>query len=211
MEKKEKYEGYLSSLYNHNEIFILVSAGLFITSLIAGYFLSGFLDQILGVVLNDLKRRVSEGELELNTLNIFFNNLKIAFFIYAGGLFVGIGTVFYLVTNGLFIGYAGSKFPFWDFIVFTIPHGIIEVLGIIIAGAAGFRLAITLINILDGALHIRREIPLQSQLEYILKSNMDSFKESLALFLIAVVLILIAAVIEANITISWGRYIQSIT
>jgi uncharacterized membrane protein SpoIIM required for sporulation len=54
-------------------------------------------------------------------------------------------------------------------------------------------------------------IPIKSQLGYLLEANADEFKDSLKLFIIAVVILFIAASIEANFTIPFGNYIRSIT
>ena len=45
---------------------------------------------------------------------------------------------------------------------------------------------------------------------YILEMHIDEFWESLKLLFIAVVFLLIAAVIEANITLAWGNYRRSV-
>ena len=45
---KEKHEGFFSGLYSRNEIFLIVSAVLFLSSMFIGYFLSGIIDQFHG-------------------------------------------------------------------------------------------------------------------------------------------------------------------
>jgi uncharacterized membrane protein SpoIIM required for sporulation len=54
-------------------------------------------------------------------------------------------------------------------------------------------------------------IPIRSQLGYLVEANSDEFKDSLKLFIIAVVILFIAAIIEANFTIPLGNYIRGIT
>jgi len=186
------------------------STMIFLVSMFAGYAFSGVLDQVLGSVLGDLKRRLTEGELKLTTFSIFANNLQVAFSIYVGGLIVGLVTAGCLIFNGAFIGYTATKFPLGTFIIFTIPHGIPEIIGIIVAGAAGFRLASCVMHILKDITHIRSDISFIGQLKYILEIHADEFVESLKLFGIAVVFLIIAAFIEANLSIPWGRYIQGV-
>jgi hypothetical protein len=53
-------------------------------------------------------------------------------------------------------------------------------------------------------------MPVVDQLKIILHANYFEFKDSLKLFLIAAVLILIGAFIEANFTLAWGNYIKGI-
>jgi len=208
--KEYKHHGFFTGLYKRNEMFLIASAFIFFASMFAGYFLSGMIDQFLSGTLKSLKEGVTNGQIKLTTLSIFANNIKIAFFIYAGGIIFGLVSVGYLFFNGLFIGYAASKFAIGDFILYTLPHGIFEIAGIIIAGAAGFRLASCIIHIIMDITRIKRYMPAGEQIEQILHVNYWEFKESILLFLIAAVLIFIAAIIEANFTIAWGNYIKSV-
>lgn len=208
LSEERHYDGFLTGLYKRNEMFLIASAAIFFSTMFAGYFASGLIDQFLASTLQSLKEGVSKGEIKLTTLSIFMNNLKIAFFIYGGGLIFGLITVYSLAFNGLFIGYAASKFPIGDFIIYTLPHGVFEISGIIIAGAAGFRLAGMVINLIRDLLNMKSYIPMGDQIRQILNVNYGEFKESLTLFVIAVVLIFIASIIEANFTIAWGNLIK---
>ncbi|WP_231916339.1 stage II sporulation protein M [Methanobacterium congolense] len=209
MLKKDKYDGFFSGLYKRNETFLILSATIFVISIFVGYAFSGALDSILSVVMSEFKKKITEGQLKLTTLSIFTNNIQIALFIYLGGLVLGIGTFYFLALNGLFIGYAATQYQLGNFVVYTIPHGVFEVIGIIIAGAAGFRLTSWIVNVFKDMLHIRSDISTVTQMKYVFESHMDEISESLKLFVIAVVLLIIAAFIEANLSIAWGNYIQS--
>lgn len=176
-----------------------------------GYALSGLLEWIMGGVLDTMKREVSQGELQLTTFSIFLNNFKVALLIYGGGLIFGIITAFFLFYNGVFIGYAAAQFPLVDFIVYTIPHGIFEVLGIIIAGAAGFKLAGVVVDIIKGLRQIQPEMSRTNQFSYLLNVYYDDFRESLVLLAIAIILLLLASFIEANFTLTWASYVKGVT
>jgi uncharacterized membrane protein SpoIIM required for sporulation len=78
-----------------------------------------------------------------------WNNVRIGFQTFAGGLLFGCGTVFFLVFNGLMIGttaghliqigYAGS------FLTFVAGHSAFELTGIVLMGAAGLKLGIAVV------------------------------------------------------------------
>lgn len=77
------------------------------------------------------------------------NNVGIAFRTFAGGILFGLGSVFFLVYNGLFlgavagyVGQAGLGGTFWPFVV---GHAAFELPAIVFAGAAGLRLGLALI------------------------------------------------------------------
>ncbi len=75
---------------------------------------------------------------------IMTNNLAVSFVTFAGGIVFGLGTFFYLYTNGMMLGVIGAachqfgmSLALWSFVA---PHGSLELPSIIIAGGAGFRL-----------------------------------------------------------------------
>jgi uncharacterized membrane protein SpoIIM required for sporulation len=78
-----------------------------------------------------------------------FNNVRIAFQTFAGGLVFGLGAVFFLVFNGLVIGAVaghvtsvGYGAAFWSFVA---GHSAFELGGIALSGAAGLRLGAALL------------------------------------------------------------------
>jgi uncharacterized membrane protein SpoIIM required for sporulation len=75
-----------------------------------------------------------------------YNNISVGFRTFAGGLLAGVGTVFFLTTNGLLFGAVAAHLTreglgeaFWSFVV---THGAFELTAIVIAGAAGLRLGL---------------------------------------------------------------------
>nr|WP_281375549.1 stage II sporulation protein M [Haloferula luteola] len=75
-----------------------------------------------------------------------WNNIGIDFRIFAGGIVAGLGTVFYLVYNGLLIGgsagyasYACDGSAFWTFVA---GHSAPELIGMVVAGMAGMKLGV---------------------------------------------------------------------
>lgn len=81
---------------------------------------------------------------------IMTNNIGVAFFAFAGGILLGLGTIYVLVLNGLLLGavaaavaQAGVTVNFWAFVA---PHGVIELPAIFISAGAGLLLGYTLIN-----------------------------------------------------------------
>ncbi|MDX5332661.1 MAG: stage II sporulation protein M [Gammaproteobacteria bacterium] len=78
------------------------------------------------------------------------NNTSIGFQTFAGGLVFGLGTLFYLIYNGLVIGavaghltHIGYIETFWGFVA---GHSAMELTAIVISGAAGLKLAAGLVR-----------------------------------------------------------------
>ncbi|MBT9569481.1 MAG: stage II sporulation protein M [Thiobacillus sp.] len=77
------------------------------------------------------------------------NNIGISFQTFAGGLVYGIGSIFYLVYNGLFfggiaghltrLGYGTTFYPF------VVGHGAFELTAIALSGAAGLKIGLALL------------------------------------------------------------------
>jgi uncharacterized membrane protein SpoIIM required for sporulation len=72
------------------------------------------------------------------------NNIGIAFTCFAGGVFVGLGSLFFLAFNGAaagsVAGYLTARGHGEAFYSFVVTHGAFELTAIVIAGAAGLRL-----------------------------------------------------------------------
>lgn len=72
------------------------------------------------------------------------NNIGIAFQCFAGGIFVGLGSLFFLAYNGIvagsLAGYLTARGHGETFYSFVITHGAFELTAIVLSGAAGLRL-----------------------------------------------------------------------
>jgi uncharacterized membrane protein SpoIIM required for sporulation len=72
------------------------------------------------------------------------NNIGVAFQCFAGGLFAGLGSVFFLVYNGAFsgaiAGYLTERGLGSTFYSFVATHSAFELTAIVLAGAAGLRI-----------------------------------------------------------------------
>ncbi len=81
---------------------------------------------------------------------VTFNNIRVAITAFALGIFACVGTAAILVFNGANVGVAGGLFAavgeharFWGLIL---PHGLLELTAVIVAGGAGLRLGWALID-----------------------------------------------------------------
>ncbi len=78
------------------------------------------------------------------------HNIGISFQVFASGLFLGLGTIFYLTYNGIVMGtvasHLGSAGFGSTFFPFVIGHASFELTAIVIAGAAGLKLGFSIIS-----------------------------------------------------------------
>lgn len=78
------------------------------------------------------------------------HNIGVAFQCFAGGLFAGIGSIFFLAFNGAFsgalAGYLTSRGLSQTFYSFIVTHSAFEITAIVLAGAAGLRIGHALLS-----------------------------------------------------------------
>ena len=93
-------------------------------------------------------KRGAEGELRMLAFYIA-NNVRIDFQCFAGGIAFGLGSIFYLVYNGLLIGATagyltgiGYGETFWGFVA---GHSAPELIGAVLSGAAGLKIGLSLV------------------------------------------------------------------
>jgi uncharacterized membrane protein SpoIIM required for sporulation len=79
-----------------------------------------------------------------------YNNVAIDFRTFAGGMLGGVGTLFFLLVNGLLMGasagyvnHAGNPESFWTFVF---GHSSFELLGMVVSGMAGMRLGLAILR-----------------------------------------------------------------
>ncbi|KMK75066.1 stage II sporulation protein M [Alkalihalobacillus pseudalcaliphilus] len=125
----------------------------------------------------------------LMSTEILTNNIQVAFLAFAGGITFGLLTAYVLVYNGILVGALAGLFwhynmtyEFWAYIV---PHGVIELIAIFIAGGAGLLMGYKLL------------VPGGHSRMYQLK---EQAKRSVQLLLGTIPLFIIAGIIEGYIT-----------
>ena len=164
--KKEKYSRIfyfwkyeLPFLFRKYHRIFLFTACLFIITVLLGYFASkenpDFVRGILGDSYVDMtEENISKGDpfgvyKTDNPFSMFmtiaFNNIRVAFVAFLGGLPAGLGTFYILWENGIILGsfhqiFFSSGLGVESVLVIWI-HGTIEICSIVIAGTAGFILA----------------------------------------------------------------------
>ncbi|KZX16987.1 stage II sporulation protein M [Methanobrevibacter filiformis] len=218
MRKDNKY--YINFLLNEirlafveNKFILLFATLIFVIPMFLGYYFHDAFSSFLDPMINSFKDQVTSGEIKLETGGIFLNNVKVALSLYYLAIFLGIFAIALLAYNGLFIGYYASGSNLLSFSILVLPHGILELPGIIIAGAAGFTLLIfCILFIKDIILNFMNSTDnsINNIIELIKNSYNKNFRklvQSFILLAVSVLMILIAAVIEANLTLSIAKTI----
>ncbi|MDT0540862.1 stage II sporulation protein M [Croceitalea sp. P059] len=106
----------------------------------------GYVNMTLENIENNDPMAVYKQQGEFNMfLGITINNIKVAVFAFAFGIFLGVGTLFIMLRNGIMLGsfqyFFYDKGLLWESVRTIWIHGTIEISVIIIAGCAGLVLA----------------------------------------------------------------------
>jgi stage II sporulation protein M len=204
------YKGLFVNLYTRNKIFLNVSMVIFLISLIIGsvgpLLSTSFHSYMIHLILNyfsDIKGTSP------TTLSIFLNNSTLAFiYLYIGGFGFGIISTLQLIKIGLLTSFISVEYP--KSIIFLLPHGIFELSAYVIATAAGFKFLSVAIGMITGFVNIQDDIPINNQVNKIIDDSYMKFRDSVFLIVIAIFILFIAAIIEANITVPLSYYILSL-
>lgn len=120
---------------------------------------------------------------------ILTNNIQVSLLAFASGIFLGLGTLYVLIKNGLLLGALASVFTregedllFWSLIL---PHGILELTAIFLAATAGFLLGSAFI--VPGDLSYRDALTVRAH-------------EAIKLVMGTIPLLMVAAAIEGFLT-----------
>lgn len=183
--------------FREMRIFFAIATAIFIFGIIVGgqsTAFQGFLDDQLDQLGQTASRLQSFGDSWVPMmLFIFLNNtVKAIVFMYLG-IFFGILPIFFLLINGMVIGYLLTMLDAQGLHVGEVvlkgllPHGILELPAIIIASAYGIRF---------GSLFMKKLIPSMRK-----KYEMRNFmRQTVTLMFYLTVTLLIAAVIESTVT-----------
>ncbi|HEY2558943.1 MAG TPA: stage II sporulation protein M [Caldimonas sp.] len=139
----------------HVLVALIAFAGPLVVTGVLGYLDPGFVlslhdagsvdqyERMYGDADGPIGRRSAESDWQMFGFYIF-NNIRIAFQCFAGGLFFGIGSLFFLAVNGALAG-SIAGYVTWrgfgdNFYSFVVTHGAFELTGIVLAGASGLAL-----------------------------------------------------------------------
>ena len=210
----DKVLGEIKSSFANNMFILLFLILVFIIPLIAAYYYPDSFASVLQPMIQQFEQNIADGTVTLATDSLFVNNFTVALILYAGGALLGIMGITVLAMNGLFLGFFAAQMDLTSYIALTLPHGIFEIPAIIIATTGGF---VLLSFILHFIWNLRSpdysyldifdpyfsdvKITFKQRCYASFKMNQNKIKESFIFLCLAVILLIIAAFIEANITV----------
>ncbi len=209
--------------FSNNKSLLFFSILIFIIPLIIGYIYADQISSYIQPVVENFEKQVEDGTVTLTTHSLFWNNFKVSLILYALSALGAVLGLVVLLNNGLFIGFYGKGYDLATYIILTLPHGIFEIPAIIIATTGGLVLLSFLLHFIYNIIYpdysytdifdpyfSNVKISMKQRLSAAFKKNQRKIKESFVLLCVSVVLLMIAAFIEANLTIPFAYWFASI-
>lgn len=196
---------HIINFFHRIKYHLLLSVIFFVAFTLFSYFYPSVFQSLIIPAYQGMQEGVQSGTVELATTPLFINNFSVAFRMFISGICLSIPNIYLLIYNGLLIGFTGSQLPISYFLSFTVPHGILELTAVMLAGGAGFKVTQAILNLFNG-LTLRKEISFSNFMVVSLKMILDS----IVIMVVVFVLLMIAAYVEANLTIPIGRTLLGI-
>ena len=161
-------------------------------------------DDIAPVLMPMLKEALLEGNVtSIDAFSIMFHNLKSAITIFFASTLFGIFAVISIIANGFVVGFmAGYTIKSFNtliiFLALILPHGIIEIPALFLSCASGILLFLFIFRVLKDKIN-------HYSFTESYQNNKKTLKHILILISIAILLFVIAALIEGFITPQLGN------
>lgn len=195
--------------FTENKAVIITSIFILVIPMILGYCFESYFFSYLNPVVEDLTNKVQSGVIRLTFNDIFINNIMVILRMFIFGLVFCFSAAI-LAFNGFFIGYYVATTPnLLQTSLLIIPHGIFEFSSCILGCASGFVLFNFAYKLIATSLK-HREMKLIDRLAFSYEKNFDKLLQAFILLAIAIVLMVIAGIVEVYFTLPIGNYLFSI-
>lgn len=191
----------VKNAFADNKYLLLISAVIFIVSLILGFILEPYLYSFFNPVINQMEDELAAGVISVTFQSIFTNNILIVFRMFIFGIVLCFSIII-LSYNGFFLGYFLASYNnLVRNIIFIVPHGIFELPSIVIATTSGLVLFKFMFKFIKDV--YKNKIKIYNSLE----KNYFILKQSLIILAISCILMFIAGIIESYFTIPIASWI----
>jgi stage II sporulation protein M len=196
-----KIQGWMQQLRPMKH-FVIAAAFVFMLGVILGYTNPSGFDKLIHAQMDQLQGmadKIKQSDHQQWSLfsRIILNNLLASAMAILLGLFFGVIPLYFLVSNGLLIGYLAANRSEGETIFYflkgILPHGIIEVPTFILACALGLRLGFLMLESLGSLFNLERREKFQIKFRAFIKLLVP-------MLILITGLMLLAAIIESTLT-----------
>ena len=208
-----KFKDLLIDSLKENKKMILVFYAIFFISFILSAALAG--GHMENVIDDTPDSAGGSKDGNVTATELFIHNELGGIEVYIASILFGIPAIIAIIYNGVSLGLTGALLSHFmpkgwiQYIIYLIPHGIFEFTAMVIQSVAGILLFLFIVDFLKGLIRSEKN-GFKEKVIFSYEENNKRFIQSLVLMIFGTILLLIAAPIEAYVSIPLSNFILGV-
>ena len=202
----------IDSLKENKKMILVFYAIFFVSFILSAALVGGHMENVMDDT-PDSAGGSKDGN--VTATELFLHNELGGIEVYIASILFGIPAIIIIIYNGVSLGLTGALLSHFmpkgwiQYIIYLIPHGIFEFTAMVIQSVAGILLFLFIVDFLKGLIRSEKN-GFKEKVIFSYEENKKRFIQSLVLMIFGTILLLIAAPIEAYVSIPLSNFILGV-
>lgn len=202
----------IDSLKENKKMILVFYAIFFVSFILSAALVGGHMENVIDDT-PDSAGGSKDGN--VTATELFLHNELGGIKVYIASILFGIPAIIVIIYNGVSLGLTGALLSHFmpkgwiQYIIYLIPHGIFEFTAMVIQSVAGILLFLFIVDFLKGLIRSEKN-GFKEKVIFSYEENNKRFIQSLVLMIFGTILLLIAAPIEAYVSIPLSNFILGV-
>ena len=202
----------IDSLKENKKMILVFYAIFFVSFILSAALVGGHMENVIDDI-PDSAGGSKDGN--VTATELFIHNELGGIGAYIASILFGIPAIIVIIYNGVSLGLTGALLSHFmpkgwiQYIIYLIPHGIFEFTAMVIQSVAGILLFLFIVDFLKGLIRSEKN-GFKEKVIFSYEENNKRFIQSLVLMIFGTILLLIAAPIEAYVSIPLSNFILGV-
>lgn len=202
----------IDSLKENKKMILVFYAIFFVSFILSAALVGGHMENVIDDI-PDSAGGSKDGN--VTATELFLHNELGGIEVYIASILFGIPAIIAIIYNGVSLGLTGALLSHFmpkgwiQYIIYLIPHGIFEFTAMVIQSVAGILLFLFIVDFLKGLIRSEKN-GFKEKVIFSYEENNKRFIQSLVLMIFGTILLLIAAPIEAYVSIPLSNFILGV-
>ena len=202
----------IDSLKENKKMILAFYAIFFVSFILSAALAGGHMENVIDDI-PDSSGGSKDGN--VTATELFLHNELGGIEVYIASILFGIPAIIAIIYNGVSLGLTGALLSHFmpkgwiQYIIYLIPHGIFEFTAMVIQSVAGILLFLFIVDFLKGLIRSEKN-GFKEKVIFSYEENNKRFIQSLVLMIFGTILLLIAAPIEAYVSIPLSNFILGV-
>ena len=202
----------IDSLKENKKMILAFYAIFFVSFILSAALVGGHMENVIDDI-PDSAGGSKDGN--VTATELFIHNELGGIGAYIASILFGIPAIIVIIYNGVSLGLTGALLSHFmpkgwiQYIIYLIPHGIFEFTAMVIQSVAGILLFLFIVDFLKGLIRSEKN-GFKEKVIFSYEENKKRFIQSLVLMIFGTILLLIAAPIEAYVSIPLSNFILGV-